>query len=129
MTRSPSNIVRLKDHQPPPPRQKSQYELYPLPFFNAEIGIAGCAWDVKPTGNYGDDCKTGEAYAIEFLKSCDGTNGWSSLLTVIVRDMIGAGPAGTWPDGGVRLNGVVVGFMGRIGRELCISAGSSRVQS
>jgi hypothetical protein len=132
MTGLPSNVVRIADYLPPPPprrkRQKSQYELYPLPFFNAKIGVAGCTWDVKPSGNYGDDCKTGEAYAIEFLKSCDGTNGWASLLTAIVRDMIGAGSAGTWPDGGVRINGVVVGFMGTIGQVLCISA-FSRVHS
>jgi hypothetical protein len=125
MTRSPSNVVRIEDYLPPPPQQKSQYERFPLPFFNAE---ALCTWDVTPTGNYGDDCETGEAYAVEFLKSCDGTVGWSSLLTDIVKDMIGAGRAGTWPDGGVRINGVVVGFMSRIGRELCFSA-SSRVHS
>ena len=63
MTGSPSNIVQIKDYLPlpsPPPRQKSQYERFPLPFFNAE---ASCTWDVKPTGNYGEDCETGEASA------------------------------------------------------------------
>jgi hypothetical protein len=129
MTGSPSNVVRIKDYLPPPPprrkRQKSQYELYPLPFFDAK---KHSCWSVQPTGNYWDDCKTGRAYAEEFLKSCDVTNGWSSLLTQIVADMIGAAPAGTWPDGGVQINGVVVGFMSRIGHELCISA-SSRMHS
>ncbi len=127
MTGSASNVVRIKEYlPPPPPRQKSQYERFPLPFFNA---AALCTWSVTPSGNYGEDCETGEAYAIAFLKSCDGTVGWSSLLTEIVGDMIGAGRAGTWPDGGVRINGVVVGFMSRIGHELCISASSRRVHS
>ena len=120
MTASPSNIVRIKDYLPPPPsRQKSQYELYPLPFFNAE---ACRTWAVTPTGNYSDDCETGKTYAVEFLKSCDGTVGWSSLLTPIVADMIRAGPDGSWSDGGVRLNGVVVGFMSTIGKALCMLA-------
>ena len=118
-----NNVVRIKDYLPPPPprqkRQKSQYELYRLPFFNAN---AHCTWQVKPSGNYFDDCETGRAYAIEFLRSCDGTVGWSSLLTEIVKDMIGAGPVGTWPDGGVRINGVVVGFIGTIGNQLCMVA-------
>jgi hypothetical protein len=38
-------------------RQKSQYELYPLPFFNRD---ACCTWDVRPTGDYTADCKTGQ---------------------------------------------------------------------
>ena len=71
---------------------------------------------MTPTGNYWDDCETGKIYAVEFLKSCDGTVGWSSLLTQIVADMIRAGPDGSWSDGGVRLNGVVVGFMSTIGK-------------
>ncbi len=41
---SANNVVELKDYQPPPPRIQSQYELYPLPFFNA-VGT-GCTWDV-----------------------------------------------------------------------------------
>jgi hypothetical protein len=27
--------------------------------------------DVKPPGDYAADCETGEAYAIEFVKTCD----------------------------------------------------------
>jgi hypothetical protein len=34
MPRTPSNVVRLKNYRPKPERQKSMYELYPLPFFN-----------------------------------------------------------------------------------------------
>jgi hypothetical protein len=30
-------------------------------------------WDVTPTGAYTADCETGEAFGIEFLKTCDGT--------------------------------------------------------
>ncbi len=115
MTISPSNVVRIKDYlPPPPPRQKSQYELYPLPFFDAE---RRSTWEVRPTGSYSADYETGRAYAVKFLESCDGTVGWSSLLANVVADMIGAG-AGTWPDGSARINGVVVGFMQTIGRQL-----------
>ncbi len=113
---SANNVVELKDYQPPPPRIQSQYELYPLPFFNA-VGT-GCTWDVKPTGNYGDDCDTGRAYAIAFLKSCDRTIGWSTLLAKIVSDMNRAGPRGASPTGRPYIDGVAVGFMCEIGRAL-----------
>jgi hypothetical protein len=43
--------------------------------------------------HYGDDCKLGGDYAIAFLKWCDGTSGWASLLGQMMTDMIGAGPA------------------------------------
>ena len=108
-----NNVVQLADYREPP--RKSHYEMYPLPFFDR--GRLS-NWAVKPTGKYGDDCETGVRYAIEFLRSCDGSVGWSTLLTQIVRDMIGQGPAGTWPDGATRINGVVVGFMSTIGRAL-----------
>jgi hypothetical protein len=111
-------VVRLDDHRPKPPKrvkQKSQYELYPLPFFNAK---ERCCWDVKPTGNYTADCETGHAYAIEFLKSCDGSVGWATLLGGIVTRMIDAGASGRWPDGAPRANGIVIGFMRVIGSAL-----------
>src|SRR4051794_10274842 len=79
---------------------QSQYEKYPLPFFN---GKTRNTWDVTPTGDYGADCRTGRQYAVEFIKSCDGTYGWTSLLQCVVADMIRAGTAGThadWPSEG-----------------------------
>jgi hypothetical protein len=101
-------IVRLDDYRPRPKRrkQKSLYELYPMPFFNRK---KRCTWDISPTGNYAADCETGKAFAIEFLKSCDKTNGWASLMASITSDMIRAG--------GER-SGIVVGFMSVIGRAL-----------
>jgi hypothetical protein len=112
----PGNIVRIKDYLPPKPaKQKSQYHRYRLPFFNKK---ARCAWDVTPTGNYAADCETGRAYAVAFLKSCDASIGWSSLLSNIVADMIRAGTNGTFSDGHPKINGVVVGFMSEIGRAL-----------
>ena len=78
-----SKVVRLSDYREPP--QKSLYERYPLPFFNRD---KLCTWDVTPSGDYSDDCKTGTAYAVEFLKSCDGTFGWSSLLAQIVAEIV-----------------------------------------
>jgi hypothetical protein len=37
----------------------------------------------------------------------------------IVIGMIGAGPSGHWLDGAPKTNGVVVGFMGALGKALC----------
>lgn len=116
MSSNASNVVRLDDHREP--LQKSQYELYPLPFFDRE---RHSTWTVKPTGDYSEDCETGRRYANEFLRSCDGSLGWSTLLTQIVRNMIGAGPDGIWPDGHVRTNGIVVGFFSTIGMSLALS--------
>jgi hypothetical protein len=109
--------VQISDYLPP--RQKSQYELYPLPFLNAEASTGSCTWDVTPTGDHAADCVTGHCYAIEFLKSCDGTVGWVSLLPHIVADMIRAGTNGTSVDGHPKVNGIVIGFMGVIGRTVC----------
>jgi hypothetical protein len=39
-----------KKYLAPRPRQKSQYDRYPLPFFSAD---ARCTWDVTPTGKHG----------------------------------------------------------------------------
>ncbi len=100
---------------PARPRALSQYDLYPLPFFAAKDHSV---WAVRPTGNYCDDYETGKAYAIEFLKSCDGTIGWSTLLSQIAGDMVLAGPTGAWPTGKPKVNGIVIGFMGTIGTAL-----------
>jgi hypothetical protein len=116
-----SKVVQLSDHQPP---IKSQYERYPLPFFAAD---RFSTWTVKPTGRYFEDCQTGKAYAVEFLKSCDGTVGWSSLLAAIVGDMIGAGPSGTFADGTAKIDGVVVGFMNTIGKALIVDWGANTI--
>jgi hypothetical protein len=108
-------VLQLSDYRIPPPEKtkaKSQYELYPLPFFNRG---KRCTWDVTPSGNYSVDCDTGQAFAIEFLKSCDKTNGWASLMQSIVADMIRAGPSGSFANGCPKVNGIVIGFMGVIG--------------
>jgi hypothetical protein len=103
------NIVQMADYRTPPSKRKkgeSVYELYPMPFFNVR---KRCLWDVVPTGSYTADCETGHAFAIEFLKSCDGTWGWAALVRWIVLDMIKAGP---------ETNGIIVGFMSVIGDAL-----------
>jgi hypothetical protein len=108
-------VVQLKDYRAPAPKrvkQKSLYDLYALPFFNRK---KLSTWEVTPSGNYGADCETGRAFAIEFLKSCDKTHGWASLMQSIVADMIRAGTAGSFPNGHQKVNGVVIGFMGVIG--------------
>jgi hypothetical protein len=104
-----ANIVQLADYRTPPSKRKkgeSVYELYPMPFFNVR---KRCLWDVAPTGNYTADCETGHAFAIEFLKSCDGTWAWAALVRWIIMDMIKAGP---------ETNGIIIGFMGPIGEVL-----------
>jgi hypothetical protein len=78
---------------------------------------------VQPSGDYSADCELGEKYALEFLNSRDGTAGWASLLPQIVAEMIGRGPDGVFPDGHPRTNGVVIGFMGTIGKALAKNAG------
>jgi hypothetical protein len=101
-------VVQLNDYRPPAPKkvkQKSFYELYPMPFFNRK---KRCSWDVIPSGDYSADCETGRAFAIEFLKSCDGTCGWASLMGVITRDMIKADDR----------SGIVIGFMRVVGSAL-----------
>ncbi len=94
----------------------SQYERCPLPFFAAKDHST---WAVQPTGDYCEDYETGKAYALEFLKSCDGTFGWCELLPQIAVGMVVAGPTGARPDGKPMVNGVVIGFMGTIGQVLC----------
>ena len=92
-------VIQFK--RPEPPKQpsprcrgQSQYDLYKLPFFNEKRRLT---WAASPKRrswkHYGDDCKLGGDYAIAFLKWCDGTSGWASLLGQMMTDMIGAGPA------------------------------------
>jgi hypothetical protein len=103
-----SNVLRLADYRERATGPaKSQYALYPLPFFDREqVSV----WSVEGSGDYWADCDTGHRYAIEFLQSYDGTAGWGTLLSQIVGDMIRAGPCGTFPDGHPKINGVVIGF-------------------
>jgi len=43
-------------------------------------------WDVRPNGDYGDECLMGQAYALEALQYMMMT-GFTPLLTWIVMDM------------------------------------------
>ena len=104
-----------------PPQKKrrpvSQYERYPLPFFDRKRRLT---WAIEPSGHYAEDYETGRALAIEFLKSNDGTVGWTTLLGQIVSDMINAGPsAERLPGGKPHSNGLVLGFMRVLGQVLC----------
>ncbi|MFL6797463.1 MAG: hypothetical protein ACJ8F3_08635 [Xanthobacteraceae bacterium] len=116
---SKSSVIKLSDDQRfrprkrrKSPKQKSCFELYPLPFFNRKAPLS--YWDVTPTGDYATDCAIGKAYAFQFLRTCDGTVGWRTLLGCIVADMIRAGTSGAFADGYSKVNGIVVGFMGTI---------------
>ena len=68
---------------PPPARQKSMFELYPLPFFDRDRSGGQRCWAVKPSGDYGLDCATGRAYAADLITSCDGSYGWAAMLAPI----------------------------------------------
>lgn len=95
-------IIQLR---PAPPQQKSLFELYPLEFFDRDHERR--FWSVEPTGDYTADCERGRELAFAFLRSCDRTNGWCSLLGGIVSDMVGAGNG--------KGNGLIIGFMSVIG--------------
>jgi hypothetical protein len=96
-------------------RGPSQFDLYPLPFFDKNAPHATRCWTVAPTGNYSNDCDTGASYAVEFLRSCDGTCGWRSLLACIVMAMIrGAQQSNSAPE----QSGIIIGFMSTIGTAL-----------
>jgi hypothetical protein len=118
-----TKVIQLSDYRNPPPpsaprKKQSQYDRYPMPFFNKKHRRT---WDVQPTGDYVVDYRTGQDFAIEFLKSCDKTVGWASLLSSIVANMIGAGPSGSQPDGRPGVNGIVLGFMCVIGEAVMYS--------
>ena len=57
-------VINIGKYLPPrrrrSQRQKSQYELYPLPFFNTKAAGGPSTWDVVSTGDYGADCKIGQ---------------------------------------------------------------------
>jgi hypothetical protein len=104
-------IVQLKFPARPRPRKRpagvSQYEIYMLPFFDVKTRRV---WAPESTGRYSYDCAVGETFAIKFLQSCDGSLGWSTLMSQITLDMILAGPS--------KDTGLIIGFMGTIGKFL-----------
>jgi hypothetical protein len=115
MTKQATNVAHIKRKRPRRARVKSVFELYPMPFFNFDRRAQRRFWAVTPTGDYWADCKTGHHYGIEFLRSCDGTVGWSALVRWILLDIARAGSDdGAWPDGGLKSNGIVIGFLGVI---------------
>jgi hypothetical protein len=101
-------------------RGPSQFDLYRLPFFDQNAPISTRCWTVVATGNYTTDCDTGAAYAIEFLRSCDGTYGWQSLMACIVKSMISAELTALRQPrrADLKSNGIIVGFMSVIGTAL-----------
>ena len=101
------------------PRQESQHERHPLPFFDAK---SRSSWTIRATGNYSADYAMGQEYALAFLESNDGTVGWRTLLAQIVKDMIGAGPCGRYPSGAPKVDCVVIGFMNTLGSALIAGA-------
>ena len=69
----------------PAKKIQSMYENYRLPFFD---GKRLSRWSVSPTGEY-DDFER-RRHALEFIRSCDRTNGWITLLPGIVGDIVGS---------------------------------------
>lgn len=69
-----------------------------------------CFWHVSPTGKWGDDCRTGEMLAVEYLKVQSGKDAPGSFLQWIVEDM---------PR---ELTGVEVGFLTIVGHSAAAGA-------
>jgi hypothetical protein len=69
-------------------------------------------WLVSPTGNYTDDCEVGRKLADEYLAYIGEhpTNGNTTLLTCIVREMIDRAIAGQ------KWSGTHVGFLAGVNR-------------
>jgi hypothetical protein len=61
-------------------------------------------WHVEPTGDYGEDCRIGHRYAIEYLRYELGERESPGYLGWIVKDM---------PD---KFGGIEVGFLNMVGR-------------
>ena len=98
-------------------KTKSQYDKYPLPFFNKRKRLT---WDATPSGDMQADSERGREYARQFLASCDFTYGWNSLLGQIVLDIVRMGPQVRWKDGSVSCGPVVLGFFGELSRALVL---------
>lgn len=65
---------------------KAQYPSFVADRPRAKAGQGGrCWWSVNPTGDYGKDCKTGEALALEYLAYEERTG--APDLPMIVKDM------------------------------------------
>jgi hypothetical protein len=112
MSRQVNNVVRLHKRARRGKKVQSQWEDYPLPFFNKQ---KRSLWNVAPTGNYETDCETGSMYAKQFLQSCDGTDCWAHLLPQIVGGIIRSGPVDKDATGGGYQGGIVLSFMLTIG--------------
>jgi hypothetical protein len=61
--------------------------------------LGRCFWHVKPSGDYGKDCVTGRALALEYLALEEEDTGGQGYLPLIVGDMPRA------------LTGIEVGFL------------------
>jgi len=70
---------------------RKPHPIESLPFVEdrvpkSQTDIRRCFWNVQPTGDYGEDCRTGSRFAIEYLRyqvSFDS----SGHLSLIMRDM------------------------------------------
>jgi hypothetical protein len=121
MSKAKAHSTTLRKQTRKAPRKEraiSQYDRYRLPFFDKKAKPAPSTWSVKPSGDYFADCQTGRDYALQFLLSADGSEGWGSLLAQITGDMIRAGTTGKYANGERKINGIVIGFMSAIGRAI-----------
>ena len=119
----PSNVVRLSQYRKKArpqagAKQRSFYDIYPMKFFDKKTRNS---WAVQPTGDHVADLETGKQFAADFLKSCDMTVGWGTLLPIIVADMVKAGPAFQWPNGRPKADGIIIGFMGVVTKAVMVA--------
>lgn len=65
----------------------AEIEITDLPFVKDKPGPSGrLFWDVKPNGNYGDECFIGKSYALDALQYFL-TQDFAPLLAWVVGDM------------------------------------------
>jgi len=82
----------------------AQLEITDLPFVKDKPGPSGrLFWDVKPNGNYGDECLIGKSYALDALQYMLSQD-YTPLLPWIVADMPGRDAR----------SGIEVGFLSTI---------------
>src|SRR5688500_4826615 len=96
MADNPSNMIPMPIPKSPkrqrPKRKPDPWDVLSFIANRKEVGLPDgrfprCFWNVKPTGQYGEDCYTGEKLALEYLSFIASVPGRPPDLPGIVGDM------------------------------------------
>jgi len=90
------------------PAAPTTQELLPFVSRRADGAPGLCFWAVDSSGNWAEDCRTGERYAAAYIERLLSDPLCPILLCRIVRDMIGGG----------QYTGIEAGFMSVIQRAM-----------